>query len=568
MEKKASAEKALQLPWHSKFQSNQDRLWHSDTRRPCRAWPRRVATTADSPKGEVRGRDVIVRQRLTGSGYGVVMYTPIPRSERILFTLALTVTAMLLPANASAMKCSVPDNGNGTIDMPPAGCDYVAPVDPYVITDGLPPGTTIELRPTHTGYTCGDNLGICSVPMPPPTCELPGGGLGGTVGCSEQMLELEVVGTGLLAGFTRLLNVPVSWEMHTASRTLGATTQSFDTDLVSMRGDLFGDPDFDFLQIRAGSIFGLPSPGHTNLHKGFDGNWTVDSFFDVAYTIDFQGAPGSVLEGLAGSTQGGSRIEAGTNPCIVSDNGSETVTLPLVGCEYISADERTYQLNSGLPPNTTIEMDPAHRLFVCAPGPSATCSAAILPAQCEASGGGLGGSAHCASHDVTLTITGTGLLAGFSRFITIPTIWEAHTSPRTPGQSEQVFDNEMVDLRGEVFGDPDFCTLRLRAGTANGLPSSGRTRLTDIGSGQFQVDSFFDIDFQIDWQGCPGSSLEGFGDTSSGTIRIQTGQPMAPAQHFVPGVPGLSGAGMWAGVGLLAVAGFWIAARRHRSGRC
>jgi hypothetical protein len=114
-----------------------------------------------------------------------------------------------------------------------------------------------------------------------------------------------VTGTGDLEGFQRLLFVPVSGQMDLAPRNPGDAVQDFDNELVSLSGELFGDPDFCQLGINAGSDFGLPSPGHTTLTR--DGppgsDFQVDSFFDIAYRIEFAGCPGSILEGSSGVTE-------------------------------------------------------------------------------------------------------------------------------------------------------------------------------------------------------------------------------------------------------------------------
>jgi len=236
--------------------------------------------------------------------------------------LALRLGALLvvaacigLSSNASADPCNVPDNGTGTVTLPPIGCDYLSPDQVHMIIDGLPPGTTIELALIHKDFICNDQgvfFGDCTL-IPPGLCEAPGGGLGGNVDCFESTVELEATGTGLLAGFSRTISVPLFMEVHTGPRTPGAAVQDFPTEIVALEGQLFGDPDFDTLRIRAGSAFGLPSSGETTLTKRASGDFAVDSFFDIVYEIDFVGAPGSVLEGLAGTTTGSLRMETG-NP--------------------------------------------------------------------------------------------------------------------------------------------------------------------------------------------------------------------------------------------------------------
>ncbi len=110
-------------------------------------------------------------------------------------------------------------------------------------------------------------------------------------------------GTGDLAGFSRVPDLAIATEMHTGPRNPGDPVQSFDTEMVRLQGEIFGDPDFDTLRVQAGTDFGLPSPGQTTLSRLPDGDYAVDSFFDITYRIEFQGAPGSALDGFAGTTE-------------------------------------------------------------------------------------------------------------------------------------------------------------------------------------------------------------------------------------------------------------------------
>jgi hypothetical protein len=477
--------------------------------------------------------------------------------SRALFLVAAPLAlslAVALPAAVSADPCTdVPDTG-GTVELPPIGCDYLSPDEVHVIVDGLPPDTTLELAPIHKDFLCDIGYGGCSIPLPPGTCEGIGGGLGGNVDCFSSNLELEITGTGLLDGFSTTVTVQVETEIHTAPRSPGDPVQDFDTEMFRLEGTLVGDPDFAFLQIQAGSLFGLPSPGHTTLTQQLSGDWQVDSFFDVSYEIDFVGAPGSILDGLSGTTNASLEMRSNTNPCDVTDNGSGTVDLPPAGCEYLSRDE-VHEIIDGLPVGTTIELAAIHRNFFC--GQSPACSIALPPGTCEGPGGSLGGNVDCFQSEAELTIDGTGSLAGFSRTITVQLDTEVHTGPRTPGDPVQSFPNEMVRLEGQLFGDPDFCVLRVRAGDAFGLPSPGLTILTDKGRGRFAVDSFFDVVYEIDYQGCPGSALEGFGGTTQGSLTMETGDPKDAEQ-----TPSLRGGWLWLFATLLAVSSVFAIRRR------
>ena len=85
------------------------------------------------------------------------------------------------------------------------------------------------------------------------------------------------------------------------------------------------------------------------------------------------------------------------NPCDVLDNGTGTVTLPPIGCEYLSPDE-VHEIMDGLPIGTTIVFEAIHRNFICG-NPIGTCSIALPGGLCEGPGGSLGGNADCFQSD-------------------------------------------------------------------------------------------------------------------------------------------------------------------------
>jgi hypothetical protein len=515
----------------------------------------------------------------------------------IKFTPIALIAALgvLILAPASVMGsslCVVPDNGTGTITLPPMGCEYTSPYEDFEIIDGLPPGTTIELDGTLRDFICCDgppSCSACSLNLVSAECETTGGTLGGNVHCYEATLDLTASGTGSLVGFNRQLAVSVFGEVHTAPRTPGDPVQTFQTDIIRLQGELFGDPDFCVFRFRAGTDHGLPSPGETTLIQLPSSDFMVDSFFDITYQIEFQGCPQSVLNPYAGTTTATIRMETGfehceptpdstacepvecpeaggecqprcinfdpatryvtvldcdcRNPdechlnlsgapgfnCVVPDNGTGTITLPPMGCEYTSPDE-VFQIIDGLPAGTTIELDGTLRDFICCDGPllCSACSLNLGSAECETAGGSLGGRGHCFAATLEFDATGTGTLAGFNRHLAVPVFGEVHTAPRTPGDPVQTFQTEMIRLQGELFGDPDFCVFQFRAGTVLGLPNSGETTLIQLPSGDFAVDSFFDITYQIEFAGCADSVLGRMSGTTTATIRMETGGNPAP----------------------------------------
>ena len=512
--------------------------------------------------------------------------------------IAAVTALMLAPANVlGGTYCQVPDNGTGTATLPPIGCQFTSPDETFLIIDGLPPGTTIELDGTLENFVCCDgayNCSLCSLFLNPGQCETAGGTLGGNGHCFAADLDMVVTGTGDLAGFSRHLVVPVFGEVHTGPRNPGAPVQTFPTDMFQLNGQLFGDPDFCEFIIIGGTNYGMPSQGQMTLTQLPSGDFAVDSFFDITYQIQFEGCPGSVLADYAGTTQATIRMETGAEPCgpledgsgcrdngcmdprqlckpssvnfdpvtgqvIVlecdcrnpdecyvnsseshgygcpaPDNGTGTITMPPMDCEFTSPDE-TFEIIEGLPPGTTIELNGTLKEFICCDGPDSCklCSLSLAAGQCETTGGTLGGNGHCFEADLDMVVNGTGSLAGFDRQFVVKVFGEVHTGPRNPGDPVQTFPNEMFRLNGELFGDPDFCEFIITGGTDYGLPGPGQTTLTQLPSGDFAVDSFFDITYQIQFQGCPGSPLADYAGTTTATLRMQTGD-----EFILPGCSG------------------------------
>jgi hypothetical protein len=241
--------------------------------------------------------------------------------------------------------CTVPDNGGGTVTLPPAGCDYLSPQDVHEIINGLPPGTTLELGTIHKNFICNRGPAggaVCSFQQLV-DCDEAGGSLGGEKECSDSTLAMTLHGTGVLTGYNRTIQLPIAFETHTAPRTPGNPVQAFDTQMFRLFGQTTGDPDFDLLRIVAGNDFGLPSPGHTTLTQLPGGMWDVDSFFDITYRIDFVGKAGGPLSGMSGSTTATIRMQTGNGlGCVHTpvncDDGNactEDSCDPVKGCVHM-----------------------------------------------------------------------------------------------------------------------------------------------------------------------------------------------------------------------------------------
>lgn len=343
----------------------------------------------------------------------------------------------------------------------------------------------------------------------------PGGTLGGEVQQFKGSLTLYMQGTGGLSSFRRTITIPVVMETDSAPRTPGALVQSFNHEMRSLQGQITGDPDFDLLRITAGGAFGMPSPGHTTLTRLSDGRWVVDSSFQIAYRMQFTGAPGGHLPGQQGTNPIAFVVNAHTSAfdlVTAQPNALGSANIPGGSGPVRSDPGQRMDLVDGFPAGSPLHMVPSMSNFsiiTTTPGP-------------------LGGPSYRQNCAVSLVTTGEGSNSGYTRTFVLPHILELATTPGDPNDPNSVesLDTQVTFMQGQITGDPDFDLLRITGGTSIGLPSSGHTQLYKIPNGTWAVDSHFDIPYHLEYVGHPGGPFGGMSGSTTGTIRMAQGAPL------------------------------------------
>ena len=152
------------------------------------------------------------------------------------------------------------------------------------------------------------------------------------------------------------------------------------------------------------------------------------------------------------------------------------------------------EIIDGLPPGTTITIEPTMHTFICTG----------LNGVCGQAGGDLGGERENFDATLNLNLTGNGALAEFQIERSIyrsqsrpsagragaPGLIEPLSSSRSPLITYQTFAAEINSLQGGLFGDPDFDSLLITAGKIFRLDGPGHTTLYPLPEGNFFVDSF------------------------------------------------------------------------------
>lgn len=419
---------------------------------------------------------------------------------------AIGSAALIAPAPARAQAayettpCFTPSDAQGRGVFPPA-CDhgFSSHENAVLLETGLPPGTAL-----------GGRLRLTKMNV---TSSVPGGALGGKTVTFTATLKLEFKGFNGLPRVNSRVLLPLTGTFVTAPQSPADTVQSFDFDLVTASATLPpGDNDFAQLQFLAGASNGLPSHGHAIYTLQPDGEWSCDTQLDLHYSLAFTGDPQGDLFGLSGTTVSHLRLLAGRidyAPELLPESGAGGIVWPPV----------TEQGRPGVTEGwfAAQRMSPARALLMRM-NLRATPGADMYP------GSPLGGGLSVGNDLLEVEIFGEGAWSSFHRSITVPVQTFINWSPEAVHQPKQGRAADLYFLYGEVAGDPDFSLLRISGGTGFGMPSLGHSVIEKQPSGDWKLDSSYDLTYRVEWLGAQGSALAGQGGATQSVLGLQSGE--------------------------------------------
>jgi hypothetical protein len=412
----------------------------------------------------------------------------------------------LLAGRIDNPPTALPESGAGSIVWPPVTADGRPGVtEGWFSAQRLNPARALLVR-----------MNLRSAPG---SDVYPGSPLGGGLSVSNDLLELEIFGEGAWGAIHRTLTVPVQTFINWGPEANHQPRQGRAADLYFLYGEIAGDPDFSLLRVSGGTGFGMPSLGHTTIEKQPDGDWKLDSSYDLTYRIEWTGAPGSTLDGQSGATQAVIGLQSGREregDCEAPDDGTGSASFPPPCASGFVGEPAALAALNGLPTGSPL---------------LARVQLANLNVTNRVNGGVLEGQTQTMTGNLVLTLQGTGDFAGYARTVTLPATVQTATAPYVKAPGPQHFAALVTSLVAALpAGDPEFASLTINGGEGASFSSPGHTTFTPAAGGKWNVESSLDIGYRLAFTGKPGGPFAGYGGTTDTRARLVAGnQPVVLA---------------------------------------
>jgi hypothetical protein len=250
----------------------------------------------------------------------------------------------------------------------------------------------------------------------------------------------------------------------------GATTGSWDTEIVSM--SLSGDVGGVSIEIRESPS--LPSPGETKVADNGDGTFNIDSFFDVFTELSIDGGP------FQPQTNGAGRMDLQrATPRVDLNSPLLPPESNPVDCGNLISMYAGVDLHA-LFPNGIEFSNPRYKCFE-------NVSRSVDPTT----GGEIEG--------FDSIVEGTFDDGSGPQLTTLVGPVQVLTQNNGGANQTGTFQTEIISM--SLSGDVGGVSIEIRESPS--MPSPGQVRVLDIGGGNYQIDSFFDVFTELSVDGGP-----------------------------------------------------------------